>query len=172
MREFDKSDSVSFRLSAASIEAKLKVRSFLRTLSCSAREHVRARLTAGARMRRTHACACACACVRSRRVASRVSHACIRRQTAMHAHTPAHVHNGILSGGRRRGAVCACARTLPRSYVVFYVHPPHTHMQRHACGGLCVGDPTKGGKPVSSGAPERREQPFYSIPGGKRLALS
>ena len=26
---------------------------------------------------------------------------------------------------------------------------------------------TKGGKPVSSGAPRRREQPFYSNPGGK-----
>jgi len=50
-----------------------------------------------------------------------------------------------------------------------YVHP---HTWRHACGSLCVGIQTKGGKPVSSGAPERREQPFYSIPGGKRVARS
>lgn len=77
---------------------------------------------------------CVCLCVRpSAPAASRRApeHACIRRQTAMHAHTHAHVYNGILSGGRRRGAVCACARTLPRSYVAFYVHLPHTHTYIH-----------------------------------------
>lgn len=48
----------------------------------------------------------------------------------------------------------------------------HPHTRWHACASLCVGTQTKGGKPVSSGAPERREQPFYSIPGGKRAARS
>lgn len=45
----------------------------------------------------------------------------------------------------------------------------------HACrriAPVCVETQTKGGKPVSSGAPQRREQPFYSNPGGKTFAAA
>ncbi|KYN05067.1 hypothetical protein ALC62_04055 [Cyphomyrmex costatus] len=48
--------------------------------------------------------------------------------------------------------------------------PPASYLAGVDAARLCVGTQTKGGKPVSSGAPERREQPFYSIPGGKRVA--
>lgn len=52
------------------------------------------------------------------------------------------------------------------------VRPRRTCASAHTRGSdrasVCVETQTKGGKPVSSGAPQRREQPFYSNPGGKR----
>lgn len=59
---------------------------------------------------------------------------------------------------------CACA-CAPPSYVCIRTHA----WPRRA--SVCVETQTKGGKPVSSGAPQRREQPFYSNPGGKRRGL-
>lgn len=78
--------------------------------------------------------------------------------------------HSIWRASTRRG-VCMRAYAPPLVRGVLRASTTHT------CNGTRVavsvlGTQTKGGKPVSSGAPERREQPFYSIPGGKRLALS
>lgn len=160
-QDFDKSDSVSFRLVlAASIRTTRRFRSSL-TLSCSARGHVRALNWRG------RECGLR-VCVRPLS-ASSVPHACV-------ASKQPHIQKERVRTRRRlpiwrastQHGVCMRVYALPLVRGV-YVHP---HTWRHACGSLCVGTQTKGGKPVSSGAPERREQPFYSIPGGKRVARS
>lgn len=156
MQKFDKSDSVSFRFGRVNSNGS---KSSL-TLSCSARGHVRALNWRG------RECGLR-VCVRSR--VERSTHTCIAGKQPHIQKQRVHTRRrlSIWRASTQHG-VCmrVYAPPLVRSVYV------HSHVRQHACGSLCVGTQTKGGKPVSSGAPERREQPFYSIPGGKRAVVT
>jgi hypothetical protein len=109
------------------------LRSFL-TLSCSARGHVRA-LNWRGRESAAYAYMRACSGALAPRVFSRTR---VSRANGTHIQKErVRTRRGadFLSGGRRRSTVCACACTLPRSYVASMC----THTRRHACGSLCVG---------------------------------
>lgn len=118
------------------------------TLSCSARRHVRACL-AGATpvavwVRFTYVCVC------------------VEVDSYEASFLYVYVHRRVGTSTRvctsRRACTCACA---PPAYV-------GSHTRVAARASVRVKTQTKGGKPVSSGAPQRREQPFYSNPSGKR----
>lgn len=160
--EFDKSDSVSFRLMLA-VSDRSNDSKFPHAQLFCAWTRARAKL-AGARVRLTR--------VRAVRPLSRLGA----------PHTRVSQANSRAYRGREyiHAAGFPIWRASTRHGVCMRVYAPplvrgvrvYLHTWRHACGSLCVGTQTKGGKPVSSGAPERREQPFYSIPGGKRVARS